>query len=101
MMPRRSAKCAQEYYDDNHERYYEERAAAFKELIEGCIQSYLDSANTEDGSLSTADFFDDTDVEFEFPEIGDWLASEFEGMIGDYEDQRYDEMRDRQMMGDD
>lgn len=92
-----SRQGAKDYYCDNYDRYFEERAEAFKEFMEGVIQSYVDSANDENGNLSFVDLCDDTDTEFEFPDVDDWLSSEYEGMLGDCADQAYELYRDRQM----
>lgn len=86
---------ANNYYDENQERYSEEKKEAFLLLVKKCAESYLDSINLDEHTPSMADFGEDMDVEFEFQEIGDWLASEYESELGDCIDQAYEAEKDR------
>lgn len=93
MRPCRSKTCQSDYYEENEDRYYEERNDAFNTHIQDQIEAYI--AITDMPSVDNfSEFLEDN---FTFPEIEDWMASEFEGMIGEYEDQKYEEYKDRQM----
>ena len=89
-------KGAKDYYDDNVDRYYEERRQAFLQLIIDAAESYLDSVDGTECGPNVLDFCEDLEEEFEFPDEGDWLASEYECMLGDCADQKYEEYRERE-----
>lgn len=89
-----SKQGANDYYDDNIDRYYEEREEAFVEFLANQAREYLDQKEDQDVSVSE---FTEGVEEFEFPDASDWLSSEYEGAIDACADQAYEEERDRRM----
>lgn len=81
-----------EFYSKNEYRYYCERDREFLDQLDAYAKRYLLTRNI--ASLSMADFSDTIDNEFDFPDIDDWITSEYNGMLGDNDDRLYDEMRD-------
>ena len=55
--------------------YEERKRQAFLELVIGMAESYMDSC-APDNEYSVADFCEDTDIEFEYPDIYEWTATE-------------------------
>jgi len=85
---------ANDYYDDNMYRYYQEREELFLEHVREQALAYLDARGDKD---ITASGFSDEIEEFEFPDASDWMSSEYEGAIGACADQAYEEEKDRRM----
>lgn len=83
-----------DYYYDNEDRYYEEREDAFKKHMEDQVKSFMSKTDVMD---MTAENFAEYLEDFEFEDIDDWMASEYEGALGDYADRKYDEYRDGRM----
>ncbi len=92
---------ANDYYDEHIERYYEEKRDAWMRLVAGEAESYYEQCESSETDPNMADFSEGLEEDFEFPEEGDWLASEYEGMLGDCADQAYEEEKDRRMFKDD
>ena len=69
MRCRNSAKAAKEYYDDNIERYYQERNEAFMNYITEIAQQYIEEHNTEDNkTISIIGFAEQIDEDsLDFP----------------------------------
>ncbi len=101
MRCRHTRQGANDYYDDNVERYHEEKRAAWIQLVATEAENYYDMCDSSDTEPNMADFSEELEEDFDFPEEGDWLASEYEGMLGDCADQKYEEEKDRRMFGDD
>ena len=83
-----------DYYDDNIDRYYEERKEKFIEHVVEQALAYLD---TRGDDYVTVIGFSDEIEEFEFPDVFDWMSSEYDGAIGACEDQAYEEEKDKRM----
>ena len=88
---------ANDYYDDHIDRYYEEKKEAWMTLIAKEAEEYYEACENADIEPEVAGFAELIDEEFEFPEEGDWLSSEYEGAIDSCADQAYEEERDRRM----
>ncbi len=87
---------ANDYYDDNVDRFFEERDEAFLAQIVELAEKYL--SNVEgDVTPSMVDFAESVEEEFEFLQEGEWLSSEYESAIDGCADQAYEEEKDRRM----
>ena len=91
-----SAQGAEDYYDANVDRYYEERDKEFVELIVSMAEEYLSVVKFGE-EPSVVDFADQMDKEFDFKSEEEWLADEYEGELGACADRAYDEERDRRL----
>ena len=78
---------ANDYYDDNIDRYEEARDEEFDRQFRDMFFKDPDII-TEDDVQGFIDSFD-------FPEEGEWLANEYESFIGDLEDQKYQAYKER------
>jgi len=85
---------ANDYYDYNIDRYYKEREELFLEHVTKQALAYLDARGDKD---ITASGFSEEIEEFEFPDVSDWMSSEYSGAIGACVDQAYEEEKDRRM----
>ncbi len=87
---------ANDYYDDNVDRFFEERDEAFLAQVVQSAKKYL--SNTEgDVTPSVLEFTKNIEVEFEFLEEGEWLTLEYESAMDSCADQAYEEEKDRRM----
>lgn len=89
-----SKKGANEYYDDNIDRFYEEREEAFIGFLVEQVKKYLEQK--KDDNVSVSEFTEEVE-EFEFPSASDWLSSEYERTIDECADLAYEEEKDRRM----
>jgi len=96
MACRRTKQGANDYYDDNIDRFFEERNEEFIALIVKMAESYLENVEG-DKTPSVVDFAEEMEEEFEFSLDYEWLDSEYESAIDDCADQKYEEERDRRM----
>ena len=94
MRCRASAKGANDYYDEHYDDYIPARDEEFKDQVLNEMESYLANID-EESTPSFADFFEIFQNEFTFPDVGEWLGSEYEGMLGDCADQAMEEARER------
>ena len=94
MRCRASVKGANEYYDEHYDDYIPARDEEFKDQVIDIMEAYLSSVD-EERTPSFADFADMFEKEFEFPDVGEWLGSSYEGMLGDCADQAMEEARER------
>ena len=89
-------KGANDYYDDNVDRFFEERDEAFLTMLCELGEKYL--SNVEgDVTPSMVDFAESVGEEFEFLQEGEWLSSEYESAIDSCADQAHEEEKDRRM----
>ena len=85
-----SKKGADEYYQEHIDEYEEAKAQSFMEFFKEDAKGYcvdeLD-INWYQGLLDS----------FTFPDESEWITSEYESMLGDCEDQAYEEYKDKLM----
>jgi len=121
-----TAQGANDYYDDNTDRFYDERLEYFIDYVIDQVegQGFLNKDDRKEWETFAENYIGNLDLETsldlfafqesvpvdrmakiidnfqeepEFSEVGEWLVSEYEGVLGDCADQAYEEYRDRQM----
>ena len=86
---------SEKYYYENEDRYWEEREEAFKAHMIDMVAGFMNATDVEDmTSENFAEYLED----FSFPEIDEWMTSEFESMVSGYGDYLYDQMRDERII---
>ena len=78
--------------EEQQEAYDEIKRQAFLELVIGMAESYMDSCAPYN-EYSVADFCEDTDIEFEFPDIFEWVSME----AATAEEAYYEYLRDEEV----
>jgi len=75
---------ANDYYDDNIDRYEEARDEEFDRQFKDFYNETI-----QDNDIITPDDVQGFMDSFTFDNDSDWLANEYEGFLGDIEDQKY------------
>lgn len=94
MLCNRKKYDPKEYWEDNEDRYYEEKQEAFLSHVKDQCLSYLNK--TDATEISIQEFAEELE-DFTFPDIDDWMSSEYADMLGDCMDQAYELKRDMEM----
>ncbi len=76
-------------------QYIETKRQEFLDLVINIAESYLDSVDLYEDTISLADFYEDSDMEFEFQNSADWCANELQSELDTIDDQRYQEWKER------
>ena len=60
--------------EERQEFYDKAKRKAFADLVEGCVESYMDSC--DDGEYDMDEFKEDSDIDFRYPDIFEWVEME-------------------------
>jgi len=60
--------------EENWEEYVKAKRLAFTTLIEGVVESYMDSC--DDTNYETDELWMDSDIDFEFPDVFNWIVEQ-------------------------
>ena len=93
-MRTRNYKAKLEVYEDE---YIEAKRQAFLELVISITESYVDSCDMYDFNPSLQELYEDSDIEFEFPEAFDWCHDQIQNELDEIGDAKYEQMRDERM----
>ena len=102
MRCKHTAQGAKDFYEEHIEDYQEARDEEFDKQFRDFFNDYLQKGTTHEERNHLLPDITEDDIQgfldsFTFPDEDDWIASEYEGMLGDCADQAYEEYKDRQM----